>query len=247
MVEVLNPDFDSAEGKGWVVDSPHPAAIRSEIILSALRETGIKQVVEVASGWSTHGLHLCKNDPDFKYVEVLYKNEELGIDEGEEKRKVLAHMSDKMGGMPNNYHTISGDVLDEKTIEQAMALLDQKQTAVVNVALMIYFSPEQKMQYAMNVKKILQEFGGKWITPDLMVLNDNPRFKARRSEQTGEVYPFESQEEIDSLLNKTGLQGSYISNVDVKQKLSKVNPHYQENAARFSRCAIVDINKGGKE
>ena len=240
MVEVLNPDLT----KG-LVDEPHPVATRSELIMNAIKDSGITQMVEFASGWSTHGLHLCKNNPDFKYIEVLYKNDELGIDEAEEKRQVLANLGEKIGGIPSNYHTIGGDVLDEQTFEQVAALLDQKQVAATNVGLMTYFSPEQKEKFAQNVKALLQEFGGKWITQDLRVTTMHPNIKAILEKQTGTtVGTFESQEEVDAFLEKVGLEGKFLSDNKVEQKLKKVN-YDEERAQAYTKFVSIDVNKGG--
>jgi len=251
IVAVLDPEIDKEARK---YNPQRGVAPRSEVIVNALKKSGIKQVVEFAAGWTTHGLMLCKQDPNFKYIEVLYKNKKLGIDEAEEKRQVLGHMAPSVGGIPENYHILGGDALDEATFEEAAALLDPRQpAAVANVGLMGYFTDEQKLQYAMQVKTLLQEFGGKWITQDFTVPRKlSPKLSERLIKKTGACNPFTSKREVSKLLADAGLSRSFLLDEKTLKALTLdtklVNCNIAERMLKTSSYSDIDVpKKGGRE
>lgn len=239
-VEMFNPVFDGSRG---LVDPQTDFAPRSEVLLNALEKTDIKQVVEFGAGWSTHGLYLCKQDPNFKYIEVLYKDDKLGINEGEQKCQVLAKMDAKIGGIPENYITIGGDALDEKTFEQVAQYLDPaRQVAVTNVGLMTYFTDEQKVQYATLIKNLLQEFGGKWITQDVRASKPTQHLAENLTKQTGIANTFGTEEQISDLIGKIGMRRSFVTDETVVSKLTKIGRE-EKQARNFASYSVLELDE----
>jgi hypothetical protein len=230
LVEVHNPEHDTGKPKA-------DYSVRSELILKEIEKSGISQVLEFGSGWSTHGLHLCKSNPDFRYVEVLLKDENTGFDESVQKREVLDVLWGKVGGKPENYHTIGGNAADEKSFEEAAEKFDPaKPVMIANMGLMVYLNMDEKLKYGNNVKSFLQEFGGKWLTDDLSPGHN----KYSSCQDIKDVsFAFESDEEIKTYLDKVGLDPNFLVDSEINKKVA-LSPL---SSGRKYQHSSIDVKK----
>ena len=141
---------------------------RYKSMISAIKKRGIKQVLEFASGLSFRGLWMTE-DPAMVYVETDLD----GI--MQDKLKVIeAIPAIREQASRDNifFHTV--DALNFEDIELALAHFDpSKPVAVIHEGLYQYLSMDEKKALALNIKKILQRFGGAWITPDLSSKEDS--------------------------------------------------------------------------
>lgn len=132
---------------------------RYKLINRLLRESGIKQVLEIASGLSSRGLEMTEN-PEFTYVEldlpVILKQKQVIVESIAEERA--------------NLHFTIGSALDFESLKSAIKHFDRKKPiAIINEGLLRYLTMEQKVFVARYVHDLLQEFdfNGVWITPDI--------------------------------------------------------------------------------
>lgn len=126
-----------------------------------LRKSGVRQVLELASGFSPRGLDLTK-DPSMEYVEVdlpgVMKEKHIIID---------ALMVDSDIQPHANLHLEEGDAFSSDDLMRASAIFKKENVAVINEGFLTYYDLEKKARAAKNIRELLGYFGGIWITPDL--------------------------------------------------------------------------------
>lgn len=111
----------------------------------------IKQVLELAAGYSSRGVIYSKQD--YKYVEmdldVVAKN----------KIELLNDIDD----IPSNLHIESGNALSkcEKYFNP------NQEIAIINEGLLRYLTFEEKRVVATNIYNFLKKYNGVWITSDV--------------------------------------------------------------------------------
>jgi len=143
---------------------------RYKSMLTAIKSTGIKQILELASGLSFRGA-IMTADPSFEYIETDLP----GIIE--EKRRI----SDQIPGLEEatkrkNYHQESVNAVSMEDIKHAVRHFDLTQPiAVIHEGLYMYLSRPEKKQLAENIYQILHNSSGAWITPDFMLDSDTAR------------------------------------------------------------------------
>lgn len=130
------------------------------IVGKLLKENKSRQILEIAAGFSPRGL-LMADDPSVNYVENDLP-EML-----EQKKTVLSIMGKKA---PKNLHLEAGNVLKMEDLRVATRFFDKKlPIAVIHEGLLRYFTFAEKETVARNVRTLLGEFGGVWITSDIDV------------------------------------------------------------------------------
>ena len=127
---------------------------RRKLINKLLANENVTQVLELAGGFSSRGFEFCKNK-EARFIEIdLPQVAEL-------KRKCLVRLKYSMP----NWKILDGNALNnydfcEKYFDK------NKKVAVINEGLLRYLTFEEKSVIAGNVKKLLQKYGGVWITCD---------------------------------------------------------------------------------
>lgn len=130
---------------------------RHKLIDKFVIESGIKQILEIASGFTASGLNICKTDSEVKYIEfdlpkVIRK-----------KQQLLSEITQ----IPNNMFFVEGNALRFEDLEKALSLFDlTKPVAVINQGLLRYLNFEEKQQVTENVYRIISKNNGIWITCD---------------------------------------------------------------------------------
>lgn len=117
----------------------------------------IKQVLELAAGYSSRGLIYSKKG--YNYIEMDLENVSIN------KKEILTSIEKNI---PNNLNIISGNALrkaDYKNIEKY--LKNDEEFAVINEGLLRYLTFDEKKQVAQNVYELLSKHGGIWITCDV--------------------------------------------------------------------------------
>lgn len=130
---------------------------RYKLLDKLLKESGINQVLELASGYSTRGLDFAKKDINSSYVEIDLP--EVCV----RKRDILGSIAD----IPKNLHIIAGSAVDKNDVERCEEFFKPGPVAVINEGLLRYLNFEEKKQVAKNVFNILSKHGGVWITCDV--------------------------------------------------------------------------------
>ena len=198
---------------------------RYKCMIGAIKKRGIKQVLEFASGLSFRGLWMT-DDPTVTYVET----DLAGI--MEDKLKVMnaiAAMREKAARGNLFFHTVNAVNFEE--IEQALVHFDPAgPVAVIHEGLFQYLSMQEKTALALNIKKILQRFGGVWITPDLTSKDESQSwYKALHTKEEAEAISkaifkitardfddrtFENNEEMERFVAQCGFTCEVSSQID---------------------------------
>lgn len=142
---------------------------RYKLLNRLLRKTGIKQIVELASGIAPRGIEMSQ-DKTVTYVEmdlpgIIKQKEEI----------INALVRQSTISQPDNLHLMSGSALDDLS-GVGNLFGTTKPIAVIHEGLMRYLTFKEKARVVQNVKKFLEKFGGVYITPDitLKVFMDEP-------------------------------------------------------------------------
>lgn len=133
---------------------------RYKAIDAIVKKSGVKQVLELAAGWSPRGMIKTWDNPQFNYIET-----DLSADELTRKREVIQEI---MGHVPLNLHHVTFDVLKEDDLARVFALLNREPTAIVHEGLFRYFSHPLKAATLDKIHSILEYVGGGvYATPDI--------------------------------------------------------------------------------
>jgi O-methyltransferase involved in polyketide biosynthesis len=178
----------------------------ANLILDELNAT---QVLEIAAGFTQRGIVMAEN-PAVTYVEMDLPNV------AGEKRAIVDELrrSDTIGRLPN-FHVEDGNALSLEDVERSARHFGHRALAIVNEGLLRYLSHEEKAAVARNIRTVLQEFGGAWITPDVAAKGmvnighnaEIDRQDARTSAMTGidlERNKFENEDEARRFFEDMG-------------------------------------------
>jgi len=134
---------------------------RYKLITRILKETNIKQALELAAGLSPRGIIFAK-DPSFIYVETDLPKMII------EKKAIIQQLvsSSKVKSM-NKLYLEKGNALELKELMRASSHFERKPIVIINEGLLRYLNFTEKGIVAKNIHKLLEIYGGVWITPDI--------------------------------------------------------------------------------
>jgi O-methyltransferase involved in polyketide biosynthesis len=206
---------------------------RYKSMISAIKTTGIHQVLELASGLSFRGIAMT-TDPNMIYGETdlpeLTREKMSIVERIPTMRQAL--------GRPNLFFD-QVNALDIKELNHALRHFDPKKPiAVVHEGLYMYLSRTEKETLARNIKDILSRFGGVWITPDFMVeaeseqLMNQPRVRSIMESMTSSIAnltgrdlrqdQFRDQAELNSFFQNLGFKLTVHPQIDGSYDLSSL-------------------------
>lgn len=129
---------------------------RYKLINKILDKSNIKQVLELASGYSSRGLIYSKKG--YNYVEMDLESV------CQNKKKILKSIDENI---PNNLNIVSGNVLRKSDFDKYQKYFKDNSIAVINEGLLRYLTFEEKRIVAENVYDLLSKYNGIWITSDV--------------------------------------------------------------------------------
>lgn len=130
---------------------------RYKLINKILNKYNIRQVLELASGYSSRGLIYSKKG--YKYIEMDLKNV------SQNKKKILESIEESV---PSNLNIIGGNVLKKDDFDKCKKYLKENNpVAIINEGLLRYLTFEEKRIVAENIYYILSKYNGIWITSDV--------------------------------------------------------------------------------
>ena len=130
---------------------------RYKLINKLLDKYNIKQILELASGYSSRGLIYSKKG--YNYIELDLENV------SKSKREILDCIEKDI---PKNLNIISGNALRKDDFRKIESYLkSDKEIAVINEGLLRYLTFDEKKIVAQNVYNLLSKYGGIWITCDV--------------------------------------------------------------------------------
>ncbi len=129
---------------------------RYKLTNKILDDLNVKQVVEIAAGYSSRGII---------YAEKGYEYIEMDL---EEVAKNKVRLLNDIASIPNNLHITSGNALNYADFEKCDEFLDKnKEVAIINEGLLRYLTFEEKEIVAKNIYNVLKKYNGVWITCDV--------------------------------------------------------------------------------
>ena len=217
---------------------------RCKLIDRLLDESKIKQVLELAGGYSSRGLRYSNNG--YEYVEmdlpgIISKKKEIIEGIGLEKTTL---------------NLVCGNALRSEDFTFACSNFDDGEVAIINEGLLRYLSFAEKKIVAENIYGVLKEHGGVWITSDVtpkkfIEVQDNaiPEFNKNLSNVTSRNSLGDRFEDINHVKDFFGKIGFDVLEVhpfsELRDNLYSVNEYgiISENIETTLERAIVVIMK----
>ena len=205
--------------------------IRYKSLLREIKKSGIKQVMELASGISLRGLTMTA-DPTIRYIETDLP----GITQ--EKLRLVETITGKSANSVRpNLIFAEANVLNLLDLDKAAEGLDPKKpVAIIHEGLLQYFSRQEKIEATHNIKSLLKKYGGVWITPDFdfrasmaqwgKMSPDTEKVLSAIAEATGRTMlseAFENETEFLGFLTSEGLQAERIPQFDESIKVTSAS------------------------
>jgi O-methyltransferase involved in polyketide biosynthesis len=129
------------------------------------KETGIKNIIEVSSGFSFRGLDKVLNE------NVYYIDTDLP-DLITDKKKILRKLIDGKN-LKGTLITESLNALNEVEFLKLVNTFPPGPICVVNEGLLPYLNIREKQELSAIIHRVLKERGGYWITADIYIKNPN--------------------------------------------------------------------------
>ncbi len=132
----------------------------------AIKNLGIKNILEFSSGLSFRGLSMCR-DSEICYIDTdLPQIIEI-------KQLVVCELIKNFCNYPvDNLFLKPLDVFDENRFTEYINHFPNGPIIIVNEGLLVYFDEEQKRKLCQIIHNLLKEKGGYWITSDIYIKNE---------------------------------------------------------------------------
>lgn len=130
---------------------------RYKLTNKLLNNYNVKQVLELAAGYSSRGLIYSKKG--YNYVE-------LDLESVSRNKKEILQSIEK--SIPKNLNIISGNALKNNDFKKLEGYFENNEPiAVINEGLLRYLTFDEKRLVAQNIYDLLSKYGGIWITCDV--------------------------------------------------------------------------------
>jgi hypothetical protein len=194
--------------------------VRYKSIRATLRNLGATQVLELASGLSLRGLSMTQERA------ITYVESDLADLTAEKVLLVDALRRQYVLADHGNHHLVSANALNLNELQSATQSFRRDQpVAVVHEGLLQYLSPTEMATVARNIRALLDEFGGVWITPDFSfrqtvqdVTEQQKRFRrvvAAATDRAMYNNAFDDEAQLRTFLGGLGLRARVLNQVDV--------------------------------
>lgn len=141
--------------------------LRHLSLFGALKKSGLRNVIELASGLSPAGVESMTQEWN-----VIYRWVETDLKETiDKKRAILTHdIKVPRYALEENLFFEALDATDSARMSDiAQKHFPATPLAVVHEGLLQYLSHEEKLLVASNIRKVLEKHGGVWITTDIVL------------------------------------------------------------------------------
>ena len=231
---------------------------RYKSMLSAVKKTGINQVLELASGLSFRGL-LMTDDPSIIYVES-------DLSELTEEKKKIIQQVERMGQAMDrpNLFLEPANALSLQDLQIVTRHFDhRKPIAIIHEGLYMYLSRTEKETLADNIRQLLQTCGGLWLTPDFILdeefakILDHPKAAAMMTHMTKVITDltgrnlqqdqFKDESDLHGFFERAGFKIKATPQIDGTYQLSsldkaKMSTEQQDLLREALRLWILELN-----
>src|SRR5258706_4495713 len=126
-----------------------------------LSETGVKNILEISSGFSFRGLKATE-DSDVYYIDTDLP------DMVETKKKLLVQLQKGLK-LKGSLETLPLNALDKKQFTEVVSHFPEGEIVIVNEGLLMYLDKEEKEKLCGIIHDVLKQRGGYWITADIYI------------------------------------------------------------------------------
>jgi len=237
-------DFQTLAGKSaeFMTESAFNWEARYKTTDQIIARYHITQVLEIAAGLSPRGLAMTEN-PDVVYVatdlpEILEQEKAIA-------ESILAKMNMHR---PNLYYRIANALDRESLLQAAIPFRSDKPVAIITEGLLPYLTRDEKETLAGNIRDLLTQHDGIWITSDVppkqlwkFVSQVDGTMQQRMQNITGatgrdiEQNTFEDENDVRQFFTNTGFTIEEYSYANVLEDLSSVK------LSKFKREEILEI------
>lgn len=140
-------------GMPWLVELRYKSS--EKLIKEISQESGIKQAVELASGFTPHAANLIEEGVLNNYVESDFL---INTEKKKEINKVLEPEA--------SISYAAGNVYEEKTWEKIKSGLNSGPVVIFSEGFMLYTSKDERMRLANLVRDVLEKHGGYFMFED---------------------------------------------------------------------------------
>lgn len=130
---------------------------RFKCVNNILEERGATQVLELAAGLSPRGMDFAQRSG------IVYVEADLA-ESSEFKREVVREVC---GGVPANLHLCAASVIDSAEFRECCAVFSEDAVGVATEGLLRYLTFDEKRILCANVRELLEDHGGFWVTTDI--------------------------------------------------------------------------------
>lgn len=198
------------------------------------------QILEIAAGFAGRGLAMSE-DPKIKYVEFDLPRVM------QDKERIANNIVKR-----NNLYFEQGNALNYDDLQNAVKHFEKKPITIINEGFLRYLSFEEKATVAINIHKLLENYGGTWITSDitlkklLSVENDLKVHNKTIEKMTGvnvDNNRFENEEHAMRFFNDLGYSIERHSFNEVRDELvsPKELKQAEEDVEKLIGSAVVYV------
>lgn len=197
---------------------------RYKQINKLLDKSGIKQVIEIAAGYSSRGLI---------YSQKGYNYIEMDLEGVSKNKKDLLNTINS--NIPTNLKIVTGNALSKDDFNKCKEYLNKNEpVAIINEGLLRYLTFEEKRIVAENIYEILSKYGGIWITSDVtpkkFIVSQNRALKGFNNNVTTITSRnnldnrFEDIEHVKEFFGEIGFEVAEVHKFnEVKNELYSIN------------------------
>lgn len=192
--------------------------LRSKSLTKAVELYGTKVVVECGSGISPLGLIISERPDIIDYYEtdlpdILKEKQELVL-------KILK------GSVRSNLHYYPMNALIDSDVKVMSTLIgNDQQLTIIHEGMMVYFTHEEKSQFAKLLRSTFLKNGGIWITPDILLKEvfegnaSQKRVKAVTKTTGSDLYScaFDNYDQAEKFFNDHGFSVERHTQLDFVQ------------------------------
>lgn len=194
-------NFDDPGNKRMVV--PLMEA-RYKALDAFILRSGIKQVVEIAAGWTQRGAIMVR-DPAINYIDTDQDAAEL-----KEKERIFT----QLGINSPNLHIVKFDAVTGEGLKDIEKLLKPGEVCIIHEGFFRYLPHAEKSIVLGYIRKILKAHGGVYITNDIEA-RDNPF----RVDEIRSTYSRREDDKVVSQITGTSIEGNIFETLDEAQRL----------------------------
>jgi O-methyltransferase involved in polyketide biosynthesis len=223
---------------------------RYKSITEMIRRSDVHQVLELASGLSLRGLAMTA-DPALHYVETDLAEltaESSGLIEEIFRRHHFATR--------DNFHRLAANALEGEDLVRATENFAPDQPiAIVHEGLLQYLTSTETEAVAVNIRALLEKFGGSWITPDFSLKADAANISAEQqqfrqivasaTDHTMYNNAFDNAEHMNDYFGRLGFQIEVFNQLYLAPDLSSASllrPGVLEELRPSMRLWVLQLN-----